>query len=169
MENNESKDVTRRRALQVIGVGVLVPAGALMGCTQESGTKEAKSGHSDSDPEKSAASKPKEDEKKKPEAAADGEKTSGGEMAKSGEAKGGEAKGEGGEVVCDTSGIDAQSKQMRKTLQYVSKSPKEGKQCNNCMQWIKPKAGEKCGGCKLFSGPVNPNGYCLSYAPMKKA
>jgi hypothetical protein len=164
MENNESKDVTRRRALQVIGVGVLVPAGAFIGCTQESGTKEAKSGHSDSDPDKSAASKPKEDEKKKPEAAADGEKTSGGEMA-----KGDGAKGEGGEVVCDTSGIDAQSKQMRKTLQYVSKSPKEGKQCNNCMQWIKPKAGEKCGGCKLFSGPVNPNGYCLSYAPMKKA
>lgn len=69
-------------------------------------------------------------------------------------------------VKCDAE-IDGKSKKMRKALQYVEKSKQKGKNCANCMQWIKPAEGEKCGGCKLFSGPVDPEGYCLSYAPMK--
>lgn len=63
---------------------------------------------------------------------------------------------------------DAKSKQMRKALQYVEKSKKSGQVCSNCLQWKKPEGDAKCGGCKLFTGPVNPNGYCLSYAPAKK-
>lgn len=63
--------------------------------------------------------------------------------------------------------IDKASKQMRKTLQYVEHSTKEGKVCSKCMQWIAPEKGKSCGGCKLFSGPVNPDGYCLSFAPSK--
>lgn len=53
---------------------------------------------------------------------------------------------------------------LRQTLQYVEKTEKEGQQCNNCLQYIAPEAGKKCGGCKLFAGPVQPAGYCLSWA-----
>lgn len=70
-------------------------------------------------------------------------------------------------VKCDAE-IDGKSKKMRKALQYVEKSKQKGKNCANCLQYIEPKKGEKCGGCKLFSGPVEPEGYCLSYAPAKK-
>lgn len=59
--------------------------------------------------------------------------------------------------------VDAKSKQMRKTLQYVEKSPKDDKNCLNCVQFIADKHGD-CGGCKLFSGPVQPKGYCASWA-----
>lgn len=64
--------------------------------------------------------------------------------------------------------IDGKSKQMRKALQYVDKSKKAGQVCSGCIQWVAPEKGATCGGCKLFSGPVNPNGYCLSFAPAKK-
>ncbi|MEL7369772.1 MAG: high-potential iron-sulfur protein [Myxococcota bacterium] len=60
--------------------------------------------------------------------------------------------------------IDATSKQLRSTLQYVEKSKIEGKQCGNCLQYVEPAAGKSCGGCKLFTGPVQTNGYCLSWA-----
>lgn len=70
-------------------------------------------------------------------------------------------------VKCDAK-VDGKSKKMRKALQYVEKSKQKGKNCKNCMQWIAPEKDEKCGGCKLFSGPVAAEGYCLSYAPAKK-
>lgn len=63
--------------------------------------------------------------------------------------------------------LSEQSKRMRKTLQYVSKSSKPDKYCSNCSQWIPPEGEGPCGGCKLFSGPVNANGYCLSWAPQR--
>lgn len=63
--------------------------------------------------------------------------------------------------------LDAASKQMRKALQYVSESKKAGQNCAKCLQWKAPEGGGACGGCKLFSGPVNAEGYCLSFAPGK--
>ncbi len=62
-------------------------------------------------------------------------------------------------------GIDDASKTMRTTLKYVEKSPEEGKVCSNCAQYKEPEGDSECGGCNLFAGQVNPNGYCISYAP----
>lgn len=68
---------------------------------------------------------------------------------------------------CDAK-VDPKSKQMRKALQYVDESKKAGQSCEKCLQYKAPGAGESCGGCKLFTGPVKPGGYCLSFAPAKK-
>jgi hypothetical protein len=69
----------------------------------------------------------------------------------------------------DLSGLSeterAQSEQMRQTLQYTSTSTIEGKHCSNCALYIAPEGGAACGGCRLFPGPVSPNGYCNSWAP----
>ncbi|MEO1230933.1 MAG: high-potential iron-sulfur protein [Myxococcota bacterium] len=73
-------------------------------------------------------------------------------------------------VDCSKEGkIDKGSAQMRKALQYVDETKKKGQVCSSCLQWKAPEKKEQhCGGCKLFTGPVSPNGYCLSYAPAKK-
>jgi hypothetical protein len=63
---------------------------------------------------------------------------------------------------CDAT-IDAQSAQMRTALQYKAASDQEGKNCANCAQF-KPGEYGDCGGCNLFTGPVNNNGHCLSWA-----
>lgn len=66
-------------------------------------------------------------------------------------------------------GIDEQSKTMRRTLQYLEKSNKAGQNCASCSQYIAAAPNASCGGCKLFTGPVNPNGNCLSFAAVKPA
>jgi hypothetical protein len=58
-----------------------------------------------------------------------------------------------------------QRKQMVKSLNYVEKSPNAEKNCANCQLYQQEKYGSGCGGCQLFPGPVNANGYCDSWAP----
>jgi hypothetical protein len=60
--------------------------------------------------------------------------------------------------------IDDASKQLRRALQYKEKSAEAGKNCKGCAQFEAAKYGD-CGACKLFTGAVNPEGHCLSYAP----
>jgi len=83
---------------------------------------------------------------------------------------GGESEGGGAAAAGEgcNAPIDAQSKQMRQSLQYVDVSQKEGQKCSTCAQYIPEKYGD-CGGCKLFGGPVQPGGNCLSYAPKEGA
>jgi len=64
---------------------------------------------------------------------------------------------------CNTE-VDEASKTMRKTLQYKKEATDPAKRCSSCAQYDAGKYGE-CGGCKLFTGPVRPNGGCLSFAP----
>lgn len=88
------------------------------------------------------------------------DKKAGGDKKASGDKKaaGADAKS------CDAT-FDAKSKQMRKTLQYKDKAGDAAKACEKCAQYEKGKFGD-CGGCKLFAGPVQPAGTCLSFAAM---
>lgn len=60
--------------------------------------------------------------------------------------------------------IDAASQQLRTSLQYKDVSDQPGKRCDNCAQYVEGAHGQ-CGGCNLFTGPVQPGGYCISWAP----
>jgi hypothetical protein len=53
-------------------------------------------------------------------------------------------------------------------MQYKNPAAIPEKHCSACAQFIPGKYGD-CGGCKLFTGPVNPNGGCLSFAPLAGA
>ncbi len=64
---------------------------------------------------------------------------------------------------CNTP-IEPASAQSRKIMQYKNPAAIPEKHCSACSQFIEAKYGD-CGGCKLFTGPVNPNGGCLSFAP----
>jgi hypothetical protein len=68
----------------------------------------------------------------------------------------------------DKAPIDATSKTMRSALQYKEKYDTAEKKCSSCLQYEAKKFGE-CGGCKLFTGAVAPDGVCLSYAPIAAA
>ncbi len=125
----ENKNVTRRRALHVIGMtaGGLVMAA----CAKEGAQSEA--------PPEAAGSKPSEEPAKVAEAPAADD--------------------------CAAE-IEPQSQQLRTTLGYVAQSPNAEQLCSNCAQYVAPAEGKNCGGCKLFSGPVQPKGYCRSWAKM---
>ena len=70
------------------------------------------------------------------------------------------------ELRCDdTAGMPKADVDQRATLGYQDKAPAPDKQCNNCQQFVEPATAGTCGKCKLLNnGPVNPNGYCKSWA-----
>jgi hypothetical protein len=90
----------------------------------------------------------------------DGAAASGG-AAPTGTGTGG---GSGSATLDCNSTIDEASKTQRRTLQYKKEAADPAKKCNACAQFTEKKYGD-CGGCKLFTGPVQPNGGCLSFAP----
>lgn len=65
----------------------------------------------------------------------------------------------------DLAGVDPTDVQKRKSLGYTNKSPLPDGQCDNCKLWVPAKEGKECGGCLLFTGPVNPEGHCTYWAP----
>lgn len=131
----DMEQISRRDALKIVGGVAATGALALAGCQQEAAKP------SDAKAPSAPAAPTPEPKKEEPAQAA----------------------AEGGAECTD--GIDEASKTMRNTLKYVAKSPEEGKMCSNCAQWKPPEGDTKCGGCNLFAGQVNPNGYCISYAP----
>jgi len=55
--------------------------------------------------------------------------------------------------------------EMRKNLGYQKESPTEDTQCQHCNLWLPPRPNESCGGCTLFTGPIEPTGTCTYWAP----
>jgi hypothetical protein len=58
----------------------------------------------------------------------------------------------------------AQNDSMRKSLQYQP-TPKDGKQCSGCVQFVPGKTAADAGGCKIIAGDteISPTGYCLAF------
>ena len=52
----------------------------------------------------------------------------------------------------------AQTKIAPALVQYQD-TPKDGKRCDACIQWVAPN------GCKLVDGPIKPEGWCALFAP----
>jgi hypothetical protein len=61
--------------------------------------------------------------------------------------------------------IDEAAKNMRKAVQYNDVATDPNKHCSVCVQYQENKYAGCGAGCKLFAGPVKPNGGCLSFAP----
>ncbi len=59
----------------------------------------------------------------------------------------------------------AQGKATKKAMQYQDQ-PKNGQECDTCLQFVPGKAGAK-GACKVVEGDISPKGWCVAY--VKKA
>jgi hypothetical protein len=66
----------------------------------------------------------------------------------------------------DTSGLSTAAEQLRTALEYQDQSPHgEAKSCEQCQFYRTPTKKNECGACTLVQGPINPAGYCNSWAP----
>ncbi len=73
----------------------------------------------------------------------------------------------GGSLVCtDTASLKPEDLATRTSLNYADASPDPTKLCSSCTLYL-PAAEGACGGCSVVKGPINPNGYCISW--VKKA
>ncbi len=51
------------------------------------------------------------------------------------------------------------------TVQYQYKWNADGSHCGICANFLAPSNGEKIARCKVVAGPIDPNGYCIAFAP----
>ena len=61
--------------------------------------------------------------------------------------------------VAAASAAHAEDEKIAQELVQYQNQPKDGQKCNMCAQWVEPNA------CKVVAGNINPNGYCVAYAP----
>jgi len=76
--------------------------------------------------------------------------------------------GSGGSANCnDTSDLTPTQRSTRSSLQYVEQSPFGAeKNCENCSFYSAASGEQQCGACTLVPGPIAPEAYCNSWAPM---
>jgi hypothetical protein len=53
---------------------------------------------------------------------------------------------------------DDSSKVAQNLVQY-QQTPKDGNKCSLCVNWVAPNS------CKVVAGTINPNGWCVAFAP----
>jgi hypothetical protein len=64
----------------------------------------------------------------------------------------------GGVLATTTARAADDSKVEQSVVQYQT-SPKDGAMCSGCVNFVAPNA------CKVVSGTIAPNGWCVAYAP----
>ncbi|MGH7272793.1 MAG: hypothetical protein ACREJ3_20375 [Polyangiaceae bacterium] len=64
----------------------------------------------------------------------------------------------------DTTMLSSTDALLRTTMAYVDSSTFPDKYCTKCIQFL-PAQPNACGNCKVLKGPINPHGYCKSFAP----
>ena len=53
----------------------------------------------------------------------------------------------------------AQDQKIEQSLVQYQEMPKDGNECDKCVNWIDPNA------CKIVAGKINPKGWCVAFAP----
>ena len=53
----------------------------------------------------------------------------------------------------------AQDEKLAQNLVQYQEMPKDGAECDKCVNWIAPSS------CKIVAGTINPKGWCVAFAP----
>ena len=53
----------------------------------------------------------------------------------------------------------AQDEKIEQSLVQYQDTPKDGAECDKCVNWVAPNA------CKIVAGTINPKGWCVAFAP----
>jgi hypothetical protein len=43
--------------------------------------------------------------------------------------------------------------------------PNQDQRCANCVQFIRPAAGQPSGSCRIVAGPISADGWCMAFTP----
>ena len=62
----------------------------------------------------------------------------------------------------------APSKLAKSTVQYVDDGKVEGRDCDDCSQWLPGRTAKALGTCRIVEGPINPHGHCVAFSPKPK-
>jgi hypothetical protein len=62
----------------------------------------------------------------------------------------------------------AETKLAKSAVQYVDAGKEEGKDCDDCIQFIPGKSPKSLGTCKIVEGEINPHGHCIAFTSKPK-
>ena len=62
----------------------------------------------------------------------------------------------------------AETKLAKSAVQYVDVGKDEGKDCDDCIQFIPGISPKSLGTCKIVEGEINPHGHCIAFTPKPK-
>jgi len=63
----------------------------------------------------------------------------------------------------------AETKLAKSAVQYVDAGKEEGKDCDDCIQFIPGKTAKALGTCRIVEGEINPHGHCIAFTPKPKS
>ena len=70
--------------------------------------------------------------------------------------------------VAQSSALAAQNKLTKAAVQYVDAGTVEGKDCDDCSQFVAGKTAKDPATCKIVEGEINPHGHCIAFTPKPK-
>ena len=66
------------------------------------------------------------------------------------------------------SAVAAPQKLSKTAVQYVDDGKVEGKDCDDCSQFVPGKTVKGPATCKIVEGEINPHGHCIAFSPKPK-
>ena len=67
-----------------------------------------------------------------------------------------------------TAASAAEAKLAKSAVQYVDVGKEEGKDCDDCIQFVPGKTANATGACRIVEGAINPHGHCIAFSPKPK-
>ena len=63
----------------------------------------------------------------------------------------------------------APAKKLHKAdVQYVDRSPAEGRDCDDCLHFVPGRSADAAGTCRIVEGPISPHGHCAAFTAAQR-
>lgn len=72
-------------------------------------------------------------------------------------------------VAITRSALATPGKLSKDSVKYTDSGNVEGKDCDNCSQYVPGTSARDPASCKIVEGPINPHGHCIAFSPKAKA
>jgi hypothetical protein len=59
----------------------------------------------------------------------------------------------------------ARATKLSKAQVQYREQPHDGKDCDDCVQFVAGEGPKVAGSCKVVAGVISPHGYCLAFTP----
>lgn len=56
----------------------------------------------------------------------------------------------------------------KEAVKYTDSGNVEGKDCDDCSQFVPGRSAGDMGTCKIVDGPIHPHGHCIAFSPKPK-
>ncbi|HJW11404.1 MAG TPA: hypothetical protein VJ598_06445 [Albitalea sp.] len=72
-------------------------------------------------------------------------------------------------VMVAGSAFSQSTKLSKESVKYTDAAKVQGKDCDDCSQYIPGKTAADPGTCKIVEGPINAHGHCIAFSPKPRS